>query len=84
MKRILSKNQYEYMSNGIKMSMPYLINKIDSQVVNDKVIINVSEDVACGIRDWAMDRQVRVGFDENYSLTDEGQILNDLIDVFYE
>lgn len=47
------------------------------------VFIDVDDDKAIKIRDWAMDKQIQVGFDINYVLTPEGETLEELIDSFY-
>ncbi|HFG0566924.1 hypothetical protein [Flavobacterium psychrophilum] len=41
---------------------------------------NISDDFADEIRDWALEKQQVVGFDENYELTKEGKILENIID----
>jgi hypothetical protein len=47
------------------------------------VSLNVENQVADEIREWAIERQQKLGFDIDYKLTFEGQILEELIDLFY-
>lgn len=48
---------------------------------NENTIIEVSEDIADEIRDWAGERLQKVGFDVNYNLTDDGVILEQIVDL---
>jgi hypothetical protein len=53
----------------------------DSKI--DDFHFDLSEDVMCEIRDWAGEKLQMVGFDENYKVTEKGQILEDIIDILY-
>lgn len=51
----------------------------DLTVIKEEMI-NMSDDFADEIRDWALKKQQIIGFDENYELTKEGKILENIID----
>lgn len=46
-------------------------------------LFKIEEDLAEIIRDWAINKQQVVGFDEEYELTSEGEILQEIINEFY-
>lgn len=46
-------------------------------------LLNISEDAADQLRDLFSDQLQVVGFDENYNLTKEGQMIENLIDSFF-
>ena len=46
-------------------------------------IIDIDVDTMDELRDWASNKLQVVGFDMNYSLTEEGKILESLIDKLY-
>jgi hypothetical protein len=63
--------------------MPDLREQIIQTEVGGKITIELNEDIACTIRDWAGDKLQKVGFDNNYELTSSGKQLEELIDLFY-
>lgn len=61
-----------------------LINLIMQGIcVHDKWNINISSDVIDEIRDLCSEMLQIVGFNKNYELTEQGKILEELIDAFY-
>ncbi|AMA49765.1 hypothetical protein [Flavobacterium covae] len=48
--------------------------------VKESEIINIDNSFADEIRDWALEEQQLIGFDEDYELTQEGKILENIID----
>jgi hypothetical protein len=80
----LSEKQYEYLHAHIPENLKHLTNLFKEESVNTGSTVDVQEDIANEIRDWAMERQQKVGFDINYRLTSEGQLLQELIDLFFE
>ncbi|MEG0926855.1 hypothetical protein [Chryseobacterium sp.] len=78
----LTEKQFDYLENTIKNQEEL---NIDWNVKrkNKIVIIEVDDDILDTIRDWAMDKQVQIGFDSNYALNPEGEILEEIIDAFY-
>jgi hypothetical protein len=80
----LKKNQFDYLSYSLSEEHELLKSKLKlTRKENHLVIIEVDEDTADELRDWASDELQRKGFDINYELTLEGKILESLIDVFY-
>ena len=47
-------------------------------------IINIEDDIADEIRDLCCEKLDYYGFDNNYNKTTQGEILEELIDVFYK
>lgn len=54
-----------------------IINKYEKYL-----IIQLDESMAEEIREWALDKQPIVGFDEMYELTKEGMLLDEIVDLF--
>ncbi|MPT35427.1 MAG: hypothetical protein E2604_10145 [Flavobacterium sp.] len=80
----LSKNQFDYLGYSLSEEQEVLTLKLkEIRKENQSVIIEVDEATADEIRDWASEKLQEKGFDENYELTPEGKILEELIDVFY-
>lgn len=78
MKIKLSIEVYNYLSQNTD------INKFSSimEKINNIIWIAIEEDNIDIIRDWAMEKQILVGYDVNYDLTEEGQFLQEIIDIF--
>lgn len=79
----LNKNQFDYLDYGLSEKQEVLRLKLQVQKKGQSVIVEVDENTADEIRDWASEELQRKGFDINYELTHEGRILEELIDVFY-
>ncbi len=79
----LTKNQFDYLDYSLSEQEGALRTRLQINKENQFVLIELDEETADEIRDWAMDKQVQVGFDENYELTSEGTILEELVDAFY-
>ena len=61
-----------------------LIKEImEGQLINDKWQVNITNSAADEIRDLCSEMLQVVGFDEQYALTKQGEILEELIDIFY-
>ena len=81
MKVRLNRKQFEYLShNFIKDHL-----NLDLKVIQDNefTIIKINNDIADEIRDWVGEELQKKGFEENYNLNKEGDILESLIDIFY-
>lgn len=80
----LSGEEAEYLRRASFLPA-YLAEVVKSaQSAGDKsVCLRVSRDVAEGFRSVFTDQLAKVGFDVNYELTDEGRMLEGLIDRFY-
>jgi hypothetical protein len=80
----LTKNQFDYLSYSLSEEQEELrlnLNQISRK--NQFIIMEIDEDIADKIRDWAIDELQKKGFDINYELTADGKILEELIDAFY-
>ncbi len=80
----LNKNQFDYLSNGLSEKQEALrlrLKQVNKE--NQFFIIEIDEETADEIREWASDGLQRKGFDINYELTPEGKIFEELIDLFY-
>jgi hypothetical protein len=76
--------QFDYLNKNLsdKQDVIELNWKIKKR--NDFVFVEIESEDADKIRDWAIDEQSLLGFDSNYELTEEGTILQELIDVFFQ
>jgi hypothetical protein len=45
--------------------------------------VDIDDDIVDEIRDMCSGRLQLIGFDENYGLTRDGEILEELVDLFY-
>lgn len=80
----LSKNQFDYLHFSLAEENEALILKLNQVSKENRFfILEVDEETADEIRDWAANELQIKGFDINYELTPEGKILEDLIDLFY-
>lgn len=80
----LNKNQFDYLSYSLSEEQELLRLKLkEISQENQFVLIEIDEETADEIRDWASDELQRKGFDINYELTPEGKTLEELIDLFY-
>ncbi len=79
----LNKNQFDYLSNSLseKTLLRLKLKQVGKE--NQIVIMEIEENFADEIRDWASDELQKKGFDLNYELTSEGKLLEELIDTFY-
>jgi len=84
MKVKLNKNQFDYLSYNLSEEQELLRLKLkEISQENQFVLIEIDEETADEIRDWASNELQKKGFDINYELTPEGQTLEELIDLFY-
>ncbi len=79
----LSKIEYTYLSQA-----SFLPKKVKTMLppkdqAADGCMLTVSEEQADEIRDLCGERLQIAGFDKDYALTQEGEILEDLIDKFF-
>jgi len=50
----------------------------------DSFNFELDDDVAEDIREWALEKQVVLGFDIDYNMNQNGIILESLIDLLYQ
>ena len=80
----LTTKQFDYLIYSFTEEQDALRFKLmQNRKDNQLVVMEVDEDVADEIRDWASNELQKKGFDIDYELTDEGEILEELIDIFY-
>lgn len=79
----LNKNQFDYLDNSLSEQRPDLKSELQIRKENHFVFVEVDEKLADEIRDWAGEELQKKGFDADYNLTSEGEILEELIDAFY-
>jgi hypothetical protein len=79
----LDKTIFDYLLKNLTIERPDLIDQIKQTEMGDKITIELNEDIASTIRDWAGDKLQKVGFDDNYELTSSGKQLEELIDLLY-
>jgi hypothetical protein len=80
----LTSQEVMYLKNTDFLPVP-LKRVIDAaQAISPKkYIVRVSRDTSEQLRSSFTDRLAKVGFDANYELTSEGQLLEELITRFY-
>lgn len=82
----LKKNTKNYLLNTLQKEKEdiFLQLKLNEKgnLGSSEYTFKIGEDSADVIRDWAMDKQQSVGFDEDYDLTNEGEMLQEIIDKF--
>jgi hypothetical protein len=80
----LSETQYKYLHVHIHENLKRSMNLFRETDPNTDLSLDIHNDIVNEIRDWAMKKQVELGFDTNYKLTSEGMLLEELIDLFFE
>lgn len=77
-------SQKEYLVNYVLKGRDDLVQDLEKgKLVNNKWEIDISNDVADEIRDLCSEKLQIIGFDEKYKLTEQGKVLEELIDLFY-
>jgi RNA polymerase-binding transcription factor DksA len=80
----LSNNQYDYLYCNLLSKREDLKTTVQQVEKDNKFIsLEVDSNTADKIRDCANEELQKKGFDENYELTQSGEILEELIDLFY-
>ena len=79
----LNKKQFDYLNCSLTEKEKLILKQNRINENNKFVFIDIDENAANIIRDWASEELQKKGFDINYDLTLEGEILEDLIDLFY-
>jgi hypothetical protein len=79
----LNKNQFTYLNDTLLKGREDILKTFEMVTPNSNVSFVIDDDIADKIRDMAGERLQSVGFNINYELTDEGKMLEDLVDLFY-
>lgn len=78
----LNESEHDYLQREILSKTTH--NVIPSlSKLDDSYLLEISEEQADLIRDLCSEQLQLVGFDEQYNLTQEGKILESLIDKFF-
>ena len=83
MKIQLNNKQFEYLKSNLLLDRNEFAAYFDSIAIHHKYLIDIPENSLDEIRDWAGEQLQKVGFNEKYELTDDGKILEQLIDLFF-
>src|ERR1700744_5867251 len=81
MRKKITIKQLEYLEHYLPDQLTGHIKKY-IYLREDLILLDVDDQMLDKIRDWAGERLQQVGFDSKYNLTEEGQLLEDLIDLF--
>lgn len=83
MRTKIYKEAYDYLLKNLSSERPDLMQLIKRQEEGSQIIIELNEDIAYKIRDWAGEKLQKEGFDIDYNLTQHGKYLEDIIDILY-
>ena len=83
MKIELNKDEYTYLCHESFLEDKYKKLLFSSHQHDGKYLLKISEDQADEIRDLCGEQLQIVGFDRNYELTSEDEILESLVDKFF-
>lgn len=84
MKIRILQSQKEYLIDYVLEGRDDLIQEIEKgKLVKNKWEIGISDATADYIRDLCSEKLQIIGFDENYNLTEQGKVLEALIDAFF-
>ncbi|TPD73754.1 hypothetical protein [Flavobacterium microcysteis] len=73
-----SKKEIDFLNNHLSKESEYF-----KLIFVENKEVEVDNDLADEIRDWAGEKQQIIGYDENYELTDLGKVLESVIDKLY-
>ena len=74
---------FDYLVNKLLLNQKGIKNELKINKYPHYIFIELNADTSYKIRELAIDRLQIVGFDIKYDLTEEGKILEDIIDLFY-
>ncbi|MEO6963930.1 MAG: hypothetical protein ABIY90_18320 [Puia sp.] len=83
MKIQLNNNQFEYLKSNLLLDRKDFAEFFNNISHLDKHYIDIPDDKLDEIRDWAGERLQKSGFNIKYELTNDGKILEEIIDLFY-
>lgn len=83
MKIKLDAGQHGYLYSSLLQDRAELAQYFKGKQSGRKIIISLGENIAEQIRDWAGEKLQRIGFDGDYNLTKEGEVLEILADKIY-
>lgn len=84
MKITITKTQFEYLTKHLFSALPELAIRATVVPKGKMMEVTADGDTIDEIREWALEFMQEVGFDTSYEPTDEGKILESIIDAFYQ
>lgn len=84
MKIQLNDKQFQYLKSSLLLDRKDLAEYFQNNAILDKHNIDIPDDKLDEIRDWAGERLQQIGFNIKYELTNDGKILEEIIDLFYK
>lgn len=79
----LNKTEHSYLCHASFLEEKYRKLVFSFEQNGETYSLKISEDQADGIRDACGEQMQIIGFNKNYELTSEGEILESLIDKFF-
>ena len=79
----LDKTLFDFLISKLNQENSETISKLNYEVNAETNTLTLDEDTADEIRDWAGEELQKVGFNKNYEITEEGEKLERIIDLFY-
>jgi len=79
----LNQKQFDYLKDGFSEEEMLELKLKHVGKENQFVFIEIDKTTAEKVREWASDELQKKGFDINYELAQDGELLEGLIDVFY-
>ena len=77
------KTACDYLVKNLSVDRPDLMQLIKLKEEKTLFIVELDEDVAYKVRDWAREKLQQEGFEKDYKLTQNGEYIEDLIDLLY-
>ena len=78
----LNPTVYEYLKVNLAVENPDLFKYL-SFPDNSNSTLEIDEDIAIDVREWAGEKLQKVGFDIDDDITQEGKVLEEIVDLFY-
>jgi len=79
----LTKQEFEYLQNALTNKTDWAKHVHNGVIDENQIILQLEPDIADDIRDWAGEQLQKVGFKKDYEPTEEGLMLENIIDKFY-
>jgi len=83
MRIMLTTSERTFLLSQMRLPQNFQDSVQEATPSGEKWSLEISEDDADAIRDLLTEKLAEIGFDENYSPTKAGVILEDLIDKFF-
>jgi len=81
---IITQIQKDFLINDVLQDRSELISELmKGELIYEKWHVDIDSNLADEIRDECLEMLQLIGFDEDYELTKQGEILEELIDIFY-